>query len=146
MSYAGFWRRVIAHLIDQFVIGIAVGLFCLPLFLGLFGADTVSSELGRSLFGAVYVWMTILIRAPVALLYYASMEGAAVQGTLGKLTLGIVVTDEAGRRISFVRALGRNFCKSLSGAVFGLGYLAAAFTQRKQALHDLMSGCLVVEK
>lgn len=146
LTYAGFWKRAVAYLIDQFVIGIIVGLFCLPLVFGLFGSDIFDTELGRSFVGAAYIWTTILIRAPVTLIYYASLEGAAVQGTLGKMALNIKVTDETGQRISFVRALGRNFCKSLSGAVFCLGYLAAAFTQRKQALHDLMTGCLVVEK
>ena len=71
-------------------------------------------------------------------------ESSARQATLGKMAFGIVVTDVHARRISFARATGRFFGKVLSNLTFCIGYLLAAFTDRKQALHDLIAGTLVV--
>jgi uncharacterized RDD family membrane protein YckC len=79
-------------------------------------------------------------------LYYALMESSGRQATLGKLALGIVVTDLNGNKITFGRATGRYFGKILSGMIFAIGYIMAGFTERKQALHDIMAGCLVVLK
>ncbi len=79
-------------------------------------------------------------------LYFALMESSPRQATLGKQALGIMVTDLAGQRISFARATGRFFAKILSGLILWIGYVMAAFTERKQALHDLLASCLVVAK
>ncbi|WP_260927552.1 RDD family protein [Novosphingobium sp. 9] len=76
-------------------------------------------------------------------LYYALTESSSWQATLGKLAVGLVVTDEAGRRISFARGTGRYFAKVLSGLALCVGYLMVAFTQRKRGLHDILAGTLV---
>lgn len=73
------------------------------------------------------------------------MESSAKQATLGKMALGIVVTDLEGARIGFGRATGRYFAKILSGLILGIGFLMAAFTERKQGLHDIIAGTLVVK-
>jgi uncharacterized RDD family membrane protein YckC len=77
-------------------------------------------------------------------LYYALFESSALQATPGKLALGIKVVDEAGNRIGFGKASGRWFAKIVSNLILGIGYLMAGFTARKQALHDMMAGTLVV--
>ncbi len=77
-------------------------------------------------------------------LYFALMESSSKQATVGKMALGIVVTDLSGNRISFGRATGRYFGKIVSGMILCIGYFMAGFTERKQALHDIMSSCLVV--
>jgi Tfp pilus assembly major pilin PilA len=74
------------------------------------------------------------------------MESSVQQATLGKMALGIRVTDGQGRRVSFGRATGRHFAKLLSGLILLIGYLMAGFTVRKQALHDMIAGCLVVNR
>jgi uncharacterized RDD family membrane protein YckC len=73
------------------------------------------------------------------------MESSPKQGTLGKMALGIVVTDMDSRRISFGRATGRYFAKILSGLILGIGFLMVAFTEKKQGLHDILAGTLVVK-
>jgi uncharacterized RDD family membrane protein YckC len=78
--------------------------------------------------------------------YYASLESSAWQATLGKKILGLKVTDLAGNRITFGRASGRFFAKILSGMILGIGFLMAGFTERKQALHDILAGCLVLRQ
>jgi uncharacterized RDD family membrane protein YckC len=77
-------------------------------------------------------------------LYFALMESSAKGATLGKRALGIKVTDMSGNRISFGRATGRYFGKIVSGVILYIGFLMAGFTQQKQALHDIMASCLVV--
>ncbi len=76
-------------------------------------------------------------------LYEAILESSPRQATLGKMVLGLKVTDLAGNRISFARASGRHFAKYLSGAILFMGYIIAGFTDRKQALHDMIAGTLV---
>jgi len=58
--------------------------------------------------------------------------------------LGIKVTDLEGRRVSFGRATGRYFAKILSVLICYVGFIMAGFTARKQALHDMIGGTLVV--
>ncbi|MGB6469852.1 MAG: RDD family protein, partial [Candidatus Acidiferrales bacterium] len=68
------------------------------------------------------------------------------QGTLGKRALGLLVTDLEGRRVSFGRASGRYFGKIVSALILMIGFIMAGFTEKKQALHDMLAGCLVLRK
>lgn len=77
-------------------------------------------------------------------LYFALMESSAYQGTLGKMALGIRVTDLDGGQIDFGRATGRYFAKILSFITLMIGYIMAAFTGKKQALHDIIAGTVVL--
>ena len=88
--------------------------------------------------------ISMLAVAVAGWLYFALMESSARGATLGKMALGLRVTDLNGNRIGFGRATGRYFGKIVSTAIFGIGFIMAAFTQQKQALHDIMAGCLVV--
>ncbi len=99
------------------------------------GADPDAIEPIVQLFGLVFGW-----------LYFAGMESSAKQGTLGKLALGIKVTDTAGMPIGFGRATGRHFGKILSTLIVLIGFIMAGVTERKQALHDLLAECLVVNR
>lgn len=87
-----------------------------------------------------------LLALMLSWIYYASMESSSWQATLGKKILGLRVTDLAGNRITFARASGRFFGKILSGMILGIGFLMAGFTARKQALHDILAGCLVLRQ
>jgi uncharacterized RDD family membrane protein YckC len=82
-----------------------------------------------------------LLLTMVSWLYWALMESSAWRATVGKRILGIEVTDMEGRRISFARATGRYF-----GKIIFIGFIMVVFTEKKQALHDIMAGCLVVRK
>jgi uncharacterized RDD family membrane protein YckC len=77
--------------------------------------------------------------------YWTFAESSKWQGTVGKRAFGLVVADYQWRRISAQRALVRNVAKWLSGVLF-IGYLMAAFTRKKQALHDKVAGCLVLRE
>jgi len=80
-------------------------------------------------------------------LYYAYLESGEKQATWGKQALGIYVTDLTGNRITFGRASGRFFAKIVSGLIpLGIGFIMAGFTDRKQALHDMIASCLVLRR
>jgi uncharacterized RDD family membrane protein YckC len=122
VNYSGFWRRFAAALIDGILLGI------------------VGSILGRILDPAISLPVTIVIDW----VYFAGLESSSGQATLGKRALGIIVTDLAGQRISFLRATGRYFAKFISAVIFLIGYLMQPFTAKKQALHDIIAGTLVL--
>ena len=139
--YAGFFRRWAAFFLDFLIV--AIPLITLTIVvaipMGLFrGNDDTAGAMAQALYYLLY-----LIAAP---LYYAGMESSVQQATLGKRALGIKVTDDAGRRLSFGHALGRWFAAALSYLTFYVGFLMAAFTERKRALHDIVAGTLVVDK
>ncbi len=145
MAYAGFWLRLVAYLIDSVLVAIAV-LFVvvLPLMqragIPIENAQVLLTGTSRQVFA-------INLAAAVAQwLYWSVMESSAWQATLGKRMLGLRVTDLAGRRISLARASGRYFGKIISTLLLLFGFVMAGFTQKKQALHDMMAGCLVLKK
>ncbi|MEP0823148.1 MAG: RDD family protein [Ignavibacterium sp.] len=159
MTYAGFWKRFAAYLIDALILGVASWIIILPV-LGLIGIGASSMEyteedmmtmddeaaagLAAAMIGAsMMLWIVI---AAAGWLYFALMESSAKQATLGKMALSIIVTDVNGNRLTFGRATGRYFGKILSGLILYIGFIMAAFTEKKQALHDMIAGTLVVNK
>jgi uncharacterized RDD family membrane protein YckC len=153
--YAGFWLRFVAYLIDGIIIGIpfVVVLAVLAVVTGA-GAALSNIHPGEqppealiALLGAGFIFSIILVAIIGGWLYYAMMESSSWQATLGKRALGLYVTDMEGRRISFARASGRFFSKIITGLIpFAIGYIMAGFTAKKQALHDMIAGCLVLRK
>jgi len=142
--YAGFWLRFAAWIIDWVlltfvgvILNMAMGLER-PMF-GHHGAPFSPFTLGLLTMQSMMGWIT-------GWLYYSLMETSKFQGTLGKMALGLIVTDLSGNPINFGRATGRFFGKILSSLVFAIGYMMAGWTQQKQALHDIMAGCLVLRK
>jgi uncharacterized RDD family membrane protein YckC len=152
--YAGFWLRLVAYLIDSAVYGIVVGIiFLIPVaFLGVGFFRDLTQQVNRENPVFPLMFFSILMFSMAAMfglawLYFASMESSAYQGTLGKMALGLIVTDMQGRRISFGRASGRFFAKIITGLVpLFIGYIMAGFSERKQALHDIIASCLVLKK
>lgn len=145
LAYAGFWNRFAAAVVDS-VVGFLL-LLILTFVLGLvLAAGTAAGEPDPETLGLLIQTVSNFVGLVGGWLYYALMESSRFQGTPGKMAIGIKVTDMAGNRIGFGRASGRYFGKILSALPLGLGYLMAAFTERKQGLHDLLAGCLVVRK
>jgi uncharacterized RDD family membrane protein YckC len=89
---------------------------------------------------AAVLWLVI------AWLYWAIMESSSRQSTVGKDLVGIAVTDGKGNRISFGKATLRHFGKIASVLLALSGLFMIGFTARKQGLHDLITGSLVVMK
>jgi len=154
VEYAGFWLRFLAFLIDNAVMGIGFVLILIPLifltglggFISEIHPDEDMNDVGIfMLIGLLFLAATVSLL--LTWLYHALMESSEWQATLGKRVLGLVVTDMAGRRVSFGRATGRHFAKIITNMVPAfIGYIMAGFTERKQALHDMIAGCLVLRR
>jgi uncharacterized RDD family membrane protein YckC len=152
--YAGFWLRVVAHLIDDLLLGMGIGILVL-IGVAMVGVDSIRSmvegmkgedfQMPGSLISAIF--FVTLASIVLVWIYNASMESSKHQGTLGKMALGLIVTDSQGRPIGFGHATGRYFAKIITGLIpLGIGYAMAGFTEKKQALHDMIAGCLVLRR
>jgi len=143
VSYGGFWKRLGAYIIDWIILALitVVLMILFGLFLAYLGKnpDNESAMLGFSLMMDL---MTLLL----PWFYYATMESSSKQATFGKSLLGMKVTDLNGERISFLRSSVRYFSKILSILIFFIGFIMIAFTAKKQGLHDMIAGTLVVNK
>lgn len=131
--FGKFWQRAIAGLIDIlfsyiFVLFGYIVIFFISLSLPLFPA---------------YI---LMIFSPLILfwVYFSVFEFSGLQATLGKKCLGLKVTDLQGNRISLGRSTLRFFCKILSLLLLGLGFWIQPFTEKRQALHDLLAGTFVI--
>jgi len=139
--YGGFWRRVAASFLDGLLLAVIGGVVG-AIVAGVFAGDVATDD-GAGLFVALYYLASWII----GWLYFASMHSGERQASLGKRALGIKVTDLSGERIGFGRASGRYLAYLfLTPLTLGIGLLMAAFTQRKQALHDMVAGTLVVSR
>lgn len=153
-DHAGFWKRLAAYVVDAIVLYIPQ-----MLIEKAFGGDAAKTALKQASLDAIgnpdammaanmhyyaTMWPAMLLIVVLGVLYFTVCESSAWQGTPGKLALGIRVTDLDGRRISFPRALGRYFAKFISAITLGIGFLMVGWTRRKQGLHDMIAGTLVL--
>jgi uncharacterized RDD family membrane protein YckC len=120
-NYAGFGDRLVATIIDGLIL--AIPNVILKLVLPEDVADLATVLMG---------W-----------LYGALLESGDNQATLGKKAMNIIVTDLDGERISFGKATIRHFSKIISALLILIGYLMQPFTEKRQALHDMIAGTLV---
>jgi uncharacterized RDD family membrane protein YckC len=153
--YAGFWLRFVAYLIDSIILGLVLVALLIPFAL----MTGVASQLQfaarhpnvQNPAGAAAVGLTILVMIVLAIvlpwLYHAYLESGPKQATWGKQAIGLYVTDLSGNPVTFARASGRFFAKIITGLIpLAIGYIMAAFTERRQALHDMIAGCLVLRR
>jgi uncharacterized RDD family membrane protein YckC len=133
-----FFARLGALIIDVIILLPTVGVIALLVILAIgmptsqSGADTLNLLVNA--LSALITW-----------LYFALQESGGHGATFGKRALGLSVTDLNGDAISFWRATARHFSKIISGLICGIGYFFPLFTQRKQALHDIIAGCMIVK-
>jgi uncharacterized RDD family membrane protein YckC len=130
--YAGFWVRLAAALLDAALLG-AVGLAIGLAALALAGPNARAPALAIAL---LVTW-----------LYCALMESSPAGATFGKRAFRLqVLTADGMQRVGFLRATGRWAGRWLSSGVLLIGYLVQPFTARRQALHDLLAGTVVVAR
>ncbi len=148
-AYSGFWQRFGAYIIDSILLSIVSGI-CITIMMVVLGGAMVFStgfhDLTSIAYGLGMAFSIVLLSTLINWLYYTLMESSSYQATIGKMALSMVVIDEFGGRISFARANGRYWSKILSAMFLWAGYIMAAFTEKKQALHDLIATTFVVDK
>ena len=136
-GYSGFWKRFVAYVIDVIIVYLIVWV------LGMFMPDSPTQVTVQGASSSADTNLG-LVGVAVAWLYFALQESSARRATFSKRALGIVVTDLDGKKIDFGRATVRHFSKIISGVILGIGYIMASFTQKKQGLHDMIAGTLVI--
>ena len=136
VNYAGFWKRWAAYTLD----GVLISFFLNSIYYQIqfrffYNADDFMQVVVYSLTTLSFSWA-----------YFAGMESSPLRATLGKMALGLFVTDEEGQRITFGRATGRFFGKIISSFILCIGFMMAGWTPLKQTLHDKMAKALVIQK
>jgi uncharacterized RDD family membrane protein YckC len=127
-SYGGFWIRFLAYIVDSLLIIVACA----------------AISAGAAFAGDIGALVSLLVFLAGPFVYFAALQSSPRQASLGKALVGLKVTGVDGGRIGFLRALGREAAKLISAFALMIGFLLAAFTQRKQALHDMVASTLVV--
>ena len=122
IKYASFGDRFLATIIDL-LIGMLIGFVIQGI------------GLNQMLIGILWGW-----------LYSALMESSSNKATLGKMVLGIIVTDDNGHRINFGQATGRHFARVLSALILCIGFLMMLGNKQKKCLHDQIVGTIVLKK
>jgi uncharacterized RDD family membrane protein YckC len=153
--YAGFWLRALAYCIDAIILGI----FSVPILIGGAMALGIGGmianmphnqdpfENGMPPAFMLFIMLCIGVGLFGTWLYFALLESSEWQGTAGKKVLGLIVTDMNGQRVSFMRATGRHFSKFVTSLIpLCIGYIMAGFTEKRQALHDMIASCLVLRR
>ncbi len=146
-DYAGFWRRFFACIIDTIIMYFLTMPF--RMLIGEIGIFSTPHDLFFSGRNHPWTWHGVLVIMAwliVGWLYWSIMESSSHKSTLGKMALSIFVIEENGNRISFGKATAREFSKILSVMTYGIGFVMAAFTEKKQALHDKIAKTFVIMK
>lgn len=150
-GYAGFWIRFLALIIDGAILSVA----SIPLWMVFAGAvaalgvthpvpgEEPDPRVALAVLPIFGLFMLAVVGA--GWLYEALMTSSSKQGTVGKMALGLKVTDTQGNRITFLRATARYFAKWINGFTLYIGYIMAGFTDRKQGLHDMIASTYVIK-
>jgi uncharacterized RDD family membrane protein YckC len=144
VRYAGFWRRLLASLLDGLLLGIVNFIVQLAILLPAFSVavteDPANFGLNLGLVIALYVIQigTGFTYETVLLWKYGS--------TLGKMACQVEVVTAEGKPITYLRSVGRYFAKLLSWFTLGIGFIIAAFDQEKRSIHDRICNTRVILK
>ncbi len=146
-NYAGFWARALGYVIDS-AIGMALFFAVATVFAAFDTAnwpvpDPLGDDGGEMSDAAAALLLGVSFVAYG--LYVTLTMYSRRMATAGMRAVGIVVTDTRGERLSFLRALGRFFATFLSIYSMGIGFAVQRFTKRRQMLHDLVAGTVVLK-
>ena len=143
--YAGFWRRFVAAILDQVILivgrAFVYGAIGLIIYAMLFVFDARSQ---MEIVFRVYAAILAVLDFWITWIYFAGMESSSLQGSLGKLAVGIRVYNADMKRITFERATARYFSKIISSLTLGVGHLLCAYSSKKQALHDFVAKTVLI--
>lgn len=145
LSYAGFWIRSVAKFIDGLIMAILQWIILIPL--GLMMASSLPQNIEQGQTGGLFVLMGVqqLVGILIPAAYNTFFVGR-FGATLGKMACQLRVVMPEGEKVSYMRALGRNFAEWISAITLGIGYIMAAFDDEKRTLHDRICSTRVVRK
>jgi uncharacterized RDD family membrane protein YckC len=142
-SYAGFWIRVLALFIDNIIISFALIPFNVVMQMSSFSAAAQGEPPKIPNLSVLLLYGVVVL--VVYWLYFALQESSSKMSTVGKRVCGLVVTDLQGAQISFGKATLRYLLSNVSYLTLWIGFLMAAATEKKQTLHDILAGTVVIK-
>jgi len=147
VSYAGFWIRFVAYLIDAIILGVAMGIVQFAVLGSVltfphFDAQTRPEMIIAPMLGMIGLLSLVSIAISGA---YESLFIFKYGATPGKMALGLKVVRPNGGPVDLGRAIGRYFGKMLSGIILYIGYIMAGFDSEKKALHDMICDTRVIK-
>ncbi len=162
-NYASLIRRFFAYQLDLIFL-LIIGTFItgvLSSSLGL-NAELIGESIAGGWFGTLgwfsgtiflfapnlsaIVKFSIIINLSLNWFYFTILESSRLKATLGKLILGIKVTDLNNQQISFKQANIRYWSKLISILILMIGFIMIMFTSKKQACHDMLAKTTVIHK
>jgi uncharacterized RDD family membrane protein YckC len=136
-TYAGFWRRAGAAVLDGLVLMIPSSI------INAAAGGNVSATVGYG-FTPGQAAIANVLTTLLGVAYYAWFEGVRGQ-TPGKMALGLrVINQDTGQYIGIGRGIGRYFARWLSAIPILLGYFWMLWDPRKQCWHDKLVRNVVV--
>jgi len=148
LQLADSGKRVIAFLIDAIILGVISSILYVILgFVGFMGSSSLETG-GSGGIMAIMAGASLvnLLSVAIQVGYFTYMESSERQATIGKSAMGLIVADENGNRLDTQKALIRNLSRIISGIICLFGYIMAFFTEKKQALHDVIAKTNVYTK
>lgn len=141
LQFAGFGRRFTAFMIDSFITGY-IPQFIITLISASVmqvGQDQPDLESIAALFNCILLSGWLLFVG----MYFVVIPAHSGQ-TLGKKMLGIKIVNTSGDAPGEGRCLLRWIGYMVSSLILYIGFLMPLWTERKQALHDMMASTYVV--
>jgi uncharacterized RDD family membrane protein YckC len=138
LTYAGFWIRVVAVLIDSVLLGIIFFIGSRLFVKGIdYGNGNIVITEGQWFWS---LWGVISF-------LYLPVTWAWLGETIGHRMLGMEIRRvEDGQRPGIGQIIVRWIGYYISALIILIGFIIAAFDPRKQGLHDKIANTLVVRK
>ncbi len=133
--YVSFWVRFAAFSIDSAIVSLISFIGFIPIGILLSFGSAEAEILGG------IVQLLFFLMSPAYFIYFTHKS----QSTWGKRYIGIKVLAEDGYKLG----LGKIVLRETVGRIVNMftmyiGYIIAVFTAKKQGLHDMISGSVVV--
>lgn len=135
-QYVGFWKRVVASLIDTLILLIVI----VPLLLAVYGRGYFERAQETGVAGFWDFVIQVVLPA-VAVILFWKYRGA----TPGKMAIAArIVSASTGAAPSTGQLVGRYFAYIVSALPFALGFIWIGIDRRKQGFHDKLAGTVVI--
>jgi len=141
-NIAGFGWRVLAFIIDNILLSFLIVNIHIPGF--EFPRATSMAELSK-----IPVRSLMLLNLSfgvVFIVYNTVFEASKLRGSIGKMVCRLQVVDEDGKKLTVLKALGRNFGAILSSMIYGLPFLTYFFSEQKQTWYDKLMKAYTINK
>jgi uncharacterized RDD family membrane protein YckC len=128
-------RRVMAFLVDMVIVGVALGVVTI-----------IGTIIGFLTFGLGWL-VTLVVRPVIFVGYYAMSLGSPARATIGMQMMDLVLTPTRGQPLDGPVAFVHTLLFWITAWIaWPISLIVALFTPRRQMVHDLIAGTLMVRR